>query len=94
MISLYDKELWMSVFHIFMFALLVYSLIHKLWENSKTTLIIIVGFQIFGILLQHAPMGVIVLYLILMMCYLYYRAITKAKNTWSKYEVRCDANHR
>ncbi len=79
-------NLWIGIFHIFMFSLLIYSILHKLWENSKTTIITICGFQAFGILLQFTPIGVTIIFLMLFMLFIYFRAITKSKKYWSKYE--------
>jgi uncharacterized BrkB/YihY/UPF0761 family membrane protein len=83
---MYDRDLWLSIFHIFTFAILVYALIHRVWNYSKTTVIVIAGFQVFGVLVQFAPVAFTVAFLIIFMMYLYYRAVTKAKKTWSKYE--------
>ena len=88
MISLYDRDLWLSIFHIFTVSLLVYSLLHRIWEHSRTTLITIVGFEIFGILVQFFPIAYTIIFLMFFMMLLYYRAISKPKKTWSKYEVQ------
>jgi len=88
MISLYDTAFWLNVFHIFTVALIVYSILHKIWEYSRTTLIIIVGFEILGLLLQFAPIGTTIIFLIVLMLYLYLRAILKPRHTWSKYETK------
>ena len=85
MINLYDAYFWANVFHIFMFALLIYSIMHKIWEKSKLTIILIVGFQICGLVFQYMPIGIGVIYIIVFMCYVYYRAVTKKKKEWSRH---------
>jgi len=88
MIDFYDFEFWMAIFHIFTVALIIYAILHKIWEFSKTTFIVIVGFEVSGLLIQFSPIGVTVMFLILLMLYLYFRAVLKPKKFWSKYEVK------
>lgn len=87
MVDLYDRELWLGVFHIYMALLLIYSLLHKIWEYSKTTLIVIIGFEVFGVMIQFLPIAIPIVFLILLMTLLYYRAMIKPRKRWSKYET-------
>ena len=86
MINLYDKDFWLTIFHIFTVSLLVYSIIHRIWEHSRTTLIVIVGFEILGLLMQFCSIAYTILFLMILMMFLYYRAMTKPIQYWSKNE--------
>jgi len=86
MTILYDKQTWELIFHIFMFGLILNTITQKLWNNSKTTVTAIIGFQIFIIMLPTAPIGITYIYLMLLMMYMYLNAVKKPKKLWSKYE--------
>ena len=88
LLDLDNWEIWLAVFNWFMFAIVLYALIHKVWLRSITTMITFVGFGTFGALLQNAPFGITVIFLMTFMSYLYYRTMIKPMKQWSKYERR------
>lgn len=89
MLKLLDVEnvaLWVNIFNLFMVALVLYSIMHKVWERSVTTMIALVGFGMFGLLFQFVPFGITVMYLMVFLSLLYYRTMSKPRKYKSKHK--------
>lgn len=72
-----DYLLWMSLFHLHLLVLLIYAVLHKIWEQSETTMILIVGLQFSGLLMRYCSVGMEVVYLMSLVTYIYYRSMLR-----------------
>jgi len=82
-----DTVFWYSILNVFTFSVFLYSTMHTLWQKSLTTYKQIIGFTIFGVLVSVSPIGVVVVYLIVFMSYMYFSATMKPKHRWYINEV-------
>jgi len=82
-----DTHFWYSVLNIFLITLLSYSVLHKMWEKSLTTMIVNMGFLMFSLLAQFTNVAVTVIFLVAFMSFLFLRATIKSKNRWYINEV-------
>jgi len=82
-----NAQFWYSVLNIFLITLLSYSLLHKMWEKSLTTMLVNIGFLIFSLLAQFTNVAATVVFLIIFISFLYLRATIKPKDRWYINEV-------